>query len=128
MKMLKNPLAIARTHGSAGSGVEHWWAQRFSAILLVPLTVWLVWSMAVLTGADHAAAVSWLGAPWNSAMAIVLAGALFWHARLGLQVVIEDYVHHRATEMGLQIAVSAAALMGAVISILAILKVALTTS
>ncbi|MGB0513410.1 MAG: succinate dehydrogenase, hydrophobic membrane anchor protein, partial [Wenzhouxiangellaceae bacterium] len=73
-------------------------------------------------------AASWLGAPWNAAMAILLAGALFWHARLGLQVVIEDYVHHRGVEVGLQVAVAAAALLGAVIAVLAILKVALTTA
>lgn len=125
MKRLQNPLARARNHGAAGSGVEHWWAQRFSAILLVPLTVWLVWSLLVLTGADHADAVAWIAAPWNAAMAVLLVIATFYHARLGLQVVIEDYVHHRPTEIGLQVAVAIAALVGAVIAILSILKVAL---
>lgn len=125
MKTLKHPLSLARNHGSAGSGVEHWWAQRFSAIVLLPLTVWLVWTLAVLNGADHAEARAWIGAPWNAAMAILLVGASFYHARLGLQVVIEDYVHHRPTEIGLQLIVAIAALLGTVVGVLSILKVAL---
>lgn len=126
MKALRNPLERAINHGSAGSGVHHWWAQRFSAILLVPLTLWLVWTLAVLAGADYVAARDWIASPWNAAMAVLLAGSTFYHARLGMQVVIEDYVHHRALEVTLQILVAAAALAGAVVSIVAILKVALT--
>ncbi|MBS3742931.1 MAG: succinate dehydrogenase, hydrophobic membrane anchor protein [Wenzhouxiangellaceae bacterium] len=124
MKALRNPLERAINHGSAGSGVHHWWAQRFSAILLVPLTVWLVWTLAVLAGADYAVARDWIAAPWNAAMAILLVGSTFYHARLGVQVVIEDYVHQRALEVSLQILVAIAALVGAVVSIIAILKVA----
>ncbi|MBL37450.1 MAG: succinate dehydrogenase, hydrophobic membrane anchor protein [Xanthomonadales bacterium] len=126
MKALRNPLERAINHGSAGSGVHHWWAQRFSAILLVPLTLWLVWTLAVLAGADYVAARDWIASPWNAAMAVLLAGSTFYHARLGMQVVIEDYVHRRALEVTLQILVAAAALAGAVVSIVAILKVALT--
>ena len=126
MKALRNPLERAINHGSAGSGVHHWWAQRFSAILLVPLTLWLVWTLAVLAGADYVVARDWIASPWNAAMAVLLAGSTFYHARLGMQVVIEDYVHHRALEVTLQILVAAAALAGAVVSIVAILKVALT--
>ncbi|MEX0915683.1 MAG: succinate dehydrogenase, hydrophobic membrane anchor protein [Wenzhouxiangellaceae bacterium] len=124
MKTLRNPLERALNHGSAGSGVEHWWAQRFSAILLVPLTLWLVWTLAVLAGADYAAARDWIGAPWNAAMAVLLVGSSFYHARLGMQVVIEDYVHHRALEVALYILVAAAAWIGAIVSTIAILKVA----
>lgn len=124
MKTLRNPLERALNHGSAGSGVEHWWAQRFSAILLVPLTLWLVWTLAVLAGADYAAARDWIGAPWNAAMAVLLVGSSFYHARLGMQVVIEDYVHHRALEVTLHILVAAAAWIGAIVSTIAILKVA----
>lgn len=124
--MLRNPLKRARHLGSAGSGVQHWWAQRFSAILLVPLTVWMVWSLALLTGAGYDQAVAWVATPWNSAMALLLIGAMFYHARLGMQVVIEDYVHHRPTEIGLQVVVAAGALAGALISAVSVLKVALS--
>jgi succinate dehydrogenase / fumarate reductase membrane anchor subunit len=125
MKAFRNPLERARNHGAAGSGVEHWWAQRFSAILLVPLTIWLVWSLAILAGADYAEARAWLGSPWNAAMALLLVGATFYHGRLGIQVVIEDYVHHRGAEVALQVLVAAAALVGALVSAVAILMVAL---
>jgi succinate dehydrogenase / fumarate reductase membrane anchor subunit len=116
----------ARNHGSAGSGVGHWWKQRFSAILLVPLTLWLVWSLMVLSGADYQTARDWMSSPWNASMALLLVGATFYHARLGVQVVIEDYVHHRATEVALQVLVAAAALIGGLVSAFAILKVALS--
>lgn len=126
MNALRNPLERAINHGSAGNGVHHWWAQRFTAILLVPLMIWLVWTLALLAGADYATARDWIASPWNAAMAILLAGSTFYHARLGVQVVIEDYVHHRALEVSLQILVAIAALAGAVVSFIAILKVAFT--
>ncbi|MDX1625680.1 MAG: succinate dehydrogenase, hydrophobic membrane anchor protein [Wenzhouxiangellaceae bacterium] len=125
MKSLRHPIARARNLGSAGSGVEHWWSQRFSSILLVPLVAWLVWALLALPGADYAAAHEWLARPWNAGMAILFVGASFYHARLGLQVIIEDYVHHRATEVAMQVLVAIAALVGALISILAVLRVAL---
>lgn len=125
MSRYRNPLQRARNRGAAGSGVEHWWAQRFSAILLVPLTVWLVWSLSVLAGADFAAARGWIAMPWNSAMALLLIGAMFYHARLGVQVVIEDYVHHRSLEVTLQVLVAVAALAGAVIAGISVLQIAL---
>jgi len=124
MKALRNPLERAINHGSAGSGVHHWWAQRFSAILLVPLTLWLVWTLAVLSGADYAEARDWIASPWNASMAVLLVASVFYHARLGVQVVIEDYVHRRALEIALQVVVAAAALVGAIIATIAILKVA----
>src|SRR6056297_869124 len=124
MKTLRNPLERAINHGSAGSGVHHWWAQRFSAILLVPLTLWLVWTLTVLAGADYASARAWIASPWNASMALLLVGSTFYHARLGVQVVIEDYVHKRALEVSLQILVAAFALVGAVVAMVAILQVA----
>lgn len=122
--MYRNPLALAHNHGSAGSGVEHWWAQRFSAILLIPLTVWLVWTLAVLAGAEYQVARDWIAAPWNAAMAILLVGATFYHAKLGMQVVIEDYVGRRGVEVTLHVLVSIATLVGAIVSIVAILGIA----
>lgn len=126
MKALRNPLANAHNHGAAGNGVDHWWSQRFSAILLIPLTLWLVWALSVLAGADYATARSWMAAPWNTAMAILFVVAAFYHGRLGLQVVIEDYVHHRATELALQVLVAIAAIVGGLLSVVAILNVAFT--
>ena len=126
MKSLRNPLANAHNHGSAGEGVDHWWSQRFSAIMLVPLVLWLVWALSVLAGADFETATAWMSSPWNTAMAILFVLASFYHGRLGLQVVIEDYVHHRPTELALQLLVAAGAIFGALIAVVAILDVAFT--
>ena len=121
---LRNPLANAHNHGAAGDGVGHWWAQRFSAILLIGLTAWLVIALAALTGASHAEAVAWLGRPFNAAMAVLFVVTSFYHARLGLQVVIEDYVHQRVAEVALQLLVKVAAIVGGLVAVLAILTVA----
>jgi succinate dehydrogenase / fumarate reductase membrane anchor subunit len=117
-------LANAHNHGAAGDGVDHWWSQRFSAILLVPLVLWLVWALSVLAGADYERAAAWMASPWNAAMSILFVLASFYHGRLGLQIVIGDYVHHRAAEMALQIVVAAAAIFGALIAVVSILSVA----
>jgi succinate dehydrogenase / fumarate reductase membrane anchor subunit len=124
MKALRNPLANAHNHGAAGEGVDHWWSQRFSAILLIPLVLWLVWALSVLAGADYATAVEWMSAPWNAAMAILFVVGTFYHGRLGLQVVIEDYIHHRPTEIALQLIVAAVAIVGGLVGVLSILDVA----
>lgn len=121
---LRNPLANAHNHGAAGDGVGHWWAQRFSAILLIGLTVWLVLALATVAGASHAEASQWLGHPFNAAMAILFVAASLYHAKLGLQVVIEDYVHQRAVEVTLQLMVKIAAIVGGLLAIVAILTVA----
>jgi succinate dehydrogenase / fumarate reductase membrane anchor subunit len=87
--------AIARTRdlGSAKEGLRHWWAQRVTALLLIPLVVWFVIGLVIHTGADHAAVTDWLGDPVTYGLMLVLLGAAFWHGALGLQVVIEDYIH-----------------------------------
>jgi succinate dehydrogenase / fumarate reductase, membrane anchor subunit len=90
---MRSPLARAQGLGSANGGVEHWWAQRVSAVALVPLTVWFLGSVIGHAGGDYAALIGWLKTPLASLAMIVLLLALFHHTALGLQVVIEDYVH-----------------------------------
>jgi succinate dehydrogenase / fumarate reductase membrane anchor subunit len=125
MSTLRNPLERAHNHGSAKDGVGHWWAQRFSAILLVLLTAWLVWALTSLVGADHAAAAAFFAQPFHAVMAVLFAGTGFYHGQLGLQVVVEDYVHHRPTEMILLVGIKILALVGGLAAIFAILKLAL---
>ncbi|MEG3147689.1 succinate dehydrogenase, hydrophobic membrane anchor protein [Sphingomonas sp. RT2P30] len=90
---MRSPLARAIGLGSAKDGVSAWWAQRVSAVALVPLTLWFVVSIIVHTGSDHTAFVGWLRTPLASIPMVLLLIALFYHTALGLQVVIEDYVH-----------------------------------
>lgn len=125
MNDLRTPLAIARNFGAAGDGVAHWWAQRFSAILLIFLTAWLVWALVSLVGASHAAAAGFLAHPFHATMAILFVAVSFYHGQLGVQVVVEDYVHHRGMAVFLIITVKALALIGGLLAVLAILKLAL---
>jgi succinate dehydrogenase / fumarate reductase membrane anchor subunit len=123
-KSLRSPIAQVRGLGSAKEGVQHWWVQRLTAAALVPLGLWLVASLVRFAGADHAAIVLWLGSPVTlGALAITIVAA-FWHALLGLQVVIEDYVHGKATKFVLIILLTFAAIALGVTAIVALLYVA----
>ncbi len=87
------PLAQVRGLGSAKSGTHHWWMQRLTAVALVPLSLWFVASLISVVTADHTTAVAWLHSPLVAILACALIVAVFYHGQLGLQVVLEDYVH-----------------------------------
>ena len=120
---LVNPLARARGHGSAKSGVHHWWAQRISAVALVPLTLWVIYAMVSLSGASFEDVTIWLRDPLNAALMIAWVVAMLHHAQLGLQVVIEDYIHTPWQEYFLLVTVKLLAALGAVLAVVAILSV-----
>jgi succinate dehydrogenase / fumarate reductase membrane anchor subunit len=92
----RSSLARAIGLGSAKTGVEHWWAERVSAVALVPLTLWFVASIVAQSRSDYGAFVAWMGNPAVTVGMVLLLIALFHHAALGLQVVVEDYVHSGA--------------------------------
>lgn len=121
---LETPLAKARGLGSAKSGTGHWWWQRLTAIALVPLVIWLVWSLYAMAGADLETVRAWLARPLNSLLMVSTLIALFYHAQLGMQVVIEDYVHG-PMEVFLQVAVRFICLILALAGILATIRISL---
>lgn len=88
----RSQLGQVRGLGSAKSGAAHWWAQRLTAVALVPLTLWFVWSVLHLVGASHEAVLAWIGGPIQVVLMIALVLATFYHLALGMQMVIEDYV------------------------------------
>jgi succinate dehydrogenase / fumarate reductase, membrane anchor subunit len=90
---MRSPLSQARGLGSAKNGVEHWWLQRVTAIAMVPLTAWFAASLMAHAGNDYATFIAWLRTPIATILMALLLIALFYHTALGLQVVIEDYVH-----------------------------------
>jgi len=96
---LRSELGRVRGLGSAKEGVHHWWAQRVSAIALIPLSLWFVASIVFLTDVDRATAIQWLGSPVTLGLMSLFLIALIYHAVLGLQVVIEDYIHGKATKL-----------------------------
>jgi succinate dehydrogenase / fumarate reductase membrane anchor subunit len=120
---MRDPLAIARGLGSAKEGVQHWWMQRLTAIALALLTPWFLWLLVSLIGSDQAAVRATIAGPAHALPLLVFVLALFWHAKLGLQVVIEDYVHTRWVEVVLQIAVVFACSLGALASVFAIARI-----
>ena len=116
---LRNPLSKAKGLGSAKDGVAHWWAQRLTAIALALLTPWFVVLAIGLLGADHATVQASLARPLTATLLTAFVLALFWHARLGLQVVVEDYVHGWL-EIALQVAIKFVWWLAAIASVLAI--------
>lgn len=122
---LRSYLGRARGLGSTKAGVLHWWAQRVTAIALVPLSLWFVWSAVGLIGADYTAYRAWVGDHGNLVLVVVFVAVLFHHAQLGVQVVIEDYVHQETLRIGSIIAVRFVAVLAALSAILSALRVAL---
>jgi succinate dehydrogenase / fumarate reductase membrane anchor subunit len=122
--MLRSPLGRVRGLGSAKEGVAHWWAQRVTALALIPLTIWFVASVIALAGADYAAVVAWLRSPVVAALLVLLLFATFYHAALGLQVVIEDYVHEEGAKLAAILIVKALCLLLGLAGVLAVLKIA----
>lgn len=120
-----NPIARARGLGSAKEGVHHWYAQRASALLMIVLVGWLIYAILSLSGADHAAASSFVSQPVNAAFGILLIVTVFYHAMLGLQVVIEDYVHHPVLEVAFYFLSRAGAFFGMALGIIYVLRLAL---
>ena len=118
---LRSPLARVRGLGAAKEGVSHWWAQRLTALALVPLSLWFVASLAALAGADHAVVQAWASSPLVASFLILLVVATLYHAYLGLQVVIEDYVHHEGAKLVWLLAVRGACLVLAVVGVLSVL-------
>jgi succinate dehydrogenase / fumarate reductase, membrane anchor subunit len=124
-KDLRNPLKRARGLGSAQFGVSHWWTQRVTAAALVLLGLWLVITVLGLMHADYAAARATMAKPWNAVLLVAFLVSALWHAVLGMQVVIEDYVHTRWKEVFLMVAIKFLAVLGALAGALAVLRIAL---
>ena len=121
----RNPMHRARGLGSAKSGTDHFWWLRVTAIALVPLVAWFLGLLVSLVGADLDTVRAAIARPFNAILFSIFVVALFWHSKLGLQVVIEDYIHTRATEVTLQLLVTLACAVGAFASLYAIGRIAL---
>ena len=125
MSDMRTPLARARGIGSGKTGTGHFWTQRVTAVALALLVPWLVGLLVSMVGADVEAVRAAIARPWNAILLSAFIVALFWHAKLGMQVVIEDYVHQRAVEIFLQLLVTLACVLGAFVSLYAIGRLAL---
>jgi len=122
---LRTPLGKVLGLGSAGDGVGHWWAQRITAIALLPLTGWFAIALLGHSLQSYEAMRGWLGQPWVAVLSILLVFTLAWHAKLGVQVVIEDYVHGKGAKTTLLLLSTFVHVVAAVAGIFAILVLAL---
>ncbi|HEX6550705.1 MAG TPA: succinate dehydrogenase, hydrophobic membrane anchor protein [Gammaproteobacteria bacterium] len=121
---LRNPLARARGLGSAKEGTTHWMAQRVTALALIPLTLWFAYSVLRIMHGDYAHAYAWVHAPMAAVLLVILIGTAFYHAYLGLQMVIEDYVHGVWSKFGSLLLIKFICVLLALSGIFAVLRIA----
>ena len=124
VQVMRSQLGRVRGLGSGKSGVEHWWVERLTAIALIPLTVWFVVAVLMHLGVPQLAVVHWAGRPVNTVLLLALVILTFHHMQLGLQVVIDDYVHDAKSHLATSLVNKGAALVLALFAIVAILKMA----
>lgn len=122
---LQTPLKRVRGLGSAKDGTHHFIAQRITAIALVPLTLWTIWLALALVQADYARAHAIVHHPFTAVWLAAFVAATFWHAQLGMQVVIEDYIHTPWVAITAQLGVKFFCAIGALASVLAIVRIGL---
>lgn len=122
---MRSPLGRVRGLGAAKSGLSHWWHQRLTALAMAPLMIWMMVLVFQLIGADYTAATALISHPVNATVMLLSVGVGFWHASLGIQVVLEDYVSHEGVRLAALIIVKMAAIALASLSAFSILKIAL---
>jgi succinate dehydrogenase / fumarate reductase membrane anchor subunit len=121
----ETPIARARGLGSARHGAEHWWHERLSSVACLLLYVWLLVSLLTLPALDHRAVAEWLRQPSAAVPMLLLVAATFWHLRMGLQVIVEDYVHDEGNKFLALLLLAFASWAGAAFAAFAVLKIAL---
>jgi len=125
MNKFRTPLKNVRGLGAAKTGTEHFVLQRLTATALVPLTIWFLIFVLSLVNADYVTAADAVSKPWNAVLLVGFLVAMFWHAQLGLQVVLEDYIHNSLLALALQTKVKFIAVLGAIVSVFAVARIAL---
>lgn len=121
----RSPLRVVRGLGCAKAGTHHWWMQRVTALALVPLTLWLVPCLVILRRAPYEDFIDWVAQPLTTIPLLLFLGASFYHLKLGLRVVIEDYVHNETRKMVTLILVNFAIIALGTACIFSVLKISL---
>ena len=124
LRVMRTQLGRVRGLGAAKAGTAHWWAQRLTAVALLPLTLWFLYAALHLVGAPRAAVAHWAGNPINAALLVALVVVTYRHLWLGLQVVIEDYVHSEWLKLSTLVAMRLISIALAVAGIFAVLRLA----
>ena len=122
---LRTPLGKVLGRGSAGEGTSHWWQQRVTAIALIPLSLWFLFGLLDRHAGMYIEVREWLSQPWPALLAILLTITLAWHSKLGVQVVIEDYVHGKGAKTALLLLSLFMHALATVAGVFALLRLAL---
>ena len=125
IRVRRSQLGRVRGAGTSASGVHHWRAERLTSIALIPLTLWFIFSVLRLVHMPHDGVVEWVGRPVNTVLMLALIFTTFHHTSLGLQVILEDYVHERRFAVGAMLAQKAACWLLGLLAAVSVLKMAL---
>ena len=121
---METPLGRVRGLGSARTGAHHWWLERLTSASTLLLFIWLLVSLLRLSALDYGTVTEWLASPVNAVLMLLLVVSTFWHVKLGMQVIIEDYVHEDGNKLALIILLNFAVVAAAALASVAILKIA----
>lgn len=117
----KTPQKAVQGLGAAHDGTHHFWMERVTALALVPLTIWFMINLAThLLAADRAMVAHWIAQPINAILLIIFLVLMFVHSRLGVQVIVEDYVHHEGKKLALLLLSSATHIILGTASVVAV--------
>tara|TARA_R110000787_G_scaffold285173_2_gene400185 strand:+ start:143957 stop:144337 length:381 start_codon:yes stop_codon:yes gene_type:complete len=119
---MRSQLGRVRGLGSNKEGAHHFWVQRVSGVALIPLALWFVFAVTSVIGADLSTFKAWVGTHYNPLLLVLLIGCMFYHAQLGLQVIIEDYVHGEAVKLTSLIVMKFAAVLLAGSAVFAVIR------
>jgi succinate dehydrogenase / fumarate reductase membrane anchor subunit len=125
---METPIARVRGLGSAKAGAHHWWLERLTSVALLVLFVWLIASILRLPDLSYGTVREWLSDPLAAVPMLLLVAVTFWHGKMGLQVIIEDYVHEAGTKAFSIALLNFFSIGGAGLALFAILKIAFSAT
>jgi succinate dehydrogenase / fumarate reductase membrane anchor subunit len=126
VEIMRSSLSRARGMGASGSGIHHWRAERITALALIPLTIWFIYAVLHLLGATQPAVHRFVAHPVNTVLLLAMVAMTFHHMQLGLQVVMEDYIHDRKWQSSALLLNKAVALILGLLCVVSILRMAFT--
>jgi succinate dehydrogenase / fumarate reductase membrane anchor subunit len=126
MMSIRTPLARVRGLGASKTGVGHFWVQRVTAVALIPLTIWFLGSVIAFAGADFDAVTAYLRNPVAAVLLILFLASSFTHMKLGLQVIVEDYIHRESSKIALLVLIDFFTYAVAALAIFSALDIAWT--
>ncbi|HJY36508.1 MAG TPA: succinate dehydrogenase, hydrophobic membrane anchor protein [Steroidobacteraceae bacterium] len=121
---LRSPIGRVTGLGTAKEGAGHWWSQRVTSVALLLLGLWFVASLLRMPNFGYELVTTWIAMPLNAVLLLLLIGTLVYHSQLGVQVVVEDYVHHHGLKIATMLLLTFAHVVVAALAIFAVLRIA----